>query len=147
MIFSLTAKGRVPARQSALLAYIAQLLLQSLAPVRNEIIEAGGTKDLALIFRDALAIFSQETQDFTVKDSDPLPFASPRQKRESRKAKIQSRRERIRDGMQRHFAGGCAKPSDLSKFDPKSDSSGQEEPEGNSEDAEEIEEEQQEVTP
>lgn len=103
-LFSLTGRNRIPVRNAAVLGYIAQLLLQTLRPVRNEIIEAGGSRDLHVVFRDALALIRNE---FDRDDPVPPEGTLPRRKPRATVA------ERVQRGLDRMVAVGNTSPADV----------------------------------
>lgn len=55
-LFTVTAEDRIPIRNAAVLAYIAQLMLRTLKPLRHEIIESGGQHGMDAILRDVFAL-------------------------------------------------------------------------------------------
>ncbi len=58
-LFLLVAQNRIPPRHAAVLAYIGQLLLQSLRPVRSEVTDAWGYKSWDVALRRVLFDASQ----------------------------------------------------------------------------------------
>ncbi len=58
-LFLLVAQNRIPPRHAAILAYLGQLLLQSLSPVRSEIKDAWGYKSWDEALRQVLFNASQ----------------------------------------------------------------------------------------
>jgi len=60
-LFSLVAKNRIPPRDAVALAYIAQLLLQSLPHVRSEIKNVLGYRAWDATVQDALVIRESES--------------------------------------------------------------------------------------
>jgi hypothetical protein len=59
-LFTITAENRIPVRNALALAYIGQLLLQSLRPLRSEAIETGGKMRMDAIINDAVLRLSNE---------------------------------------------------------------------------------------
>ncbi len=53
-LFTVTAENRIPVRNSAVLAYIGQLLLQTLPTLRGEIVHTDGQGGMDAILRDTL---------------------------------------------------------------------------------------------
>ena len=127
-LFSLTGQNRIPVRNAAVLAYIAQLLLQTLRPLRNEIIEAGGAKDLHVVFRDALALLRNEYHY-----DDPFPTEGPVPRKKPR-ATIKERAQKCFDRM---VAGGIIpEGTQITESEPDESESEQdleEQPEGSHE--------------
>ncbi len=70
-LFTVTVEDRIPIRNAAVLAAIAQLMLRTLHPLRNELIDAGGAHGLDVILRDVFALLNNEL------DSD-RPARSPK---------------------------------------------------------------------
>jgi hypothetical protein len=59
-LFTITAENRIPVRNAAVLAYIGQLLLQTLRPLRSEAIETGGQGRMDAILNDAVIRLGDE---------------------------------------------------------------------------------------
>jgi hypothetical protein len=60
-LFSIAAENRIPPRNAAILAYIGQLLLQTLNPLRQEAIEMGMAGRTHAIFNDAMNHLGDES--------------------------------------------------------------------------------------
>ena len=59
-LLTLTAQKRIPARDSAVIAYIAQLLLQTLRPLHNELYDTGGRVRVAAVINETYANIRDE---------------------------------------------------------------------------------------
>jgi hypothetical protein len=90
----------IPVRNSAVLAYIAQLLLQTLDPVRSEVIKAGGASGLNTIARDVCAWLEND-----LKKDRPAP--APKVDPEA------SWRERVEESLEVLRRAGFALPAEL----------------------------------
>ncbi|MFZ0820588.1 MAG: hypothetical protein WAM91_11005 [Candidatus Acidiferrales bacterium] len=67
-LFIVTVEDRIPIRNAAVLAAIAQLMLRTLQPLRKELLEAGGQHGLDAILRDVFALL-----DDTMSKDKPAP--------------------------------------------------------------------------
>jgi hypothetical protein len=67
-LFTVTVEDRIPIRNAAVLAAIAQLMLRTLQPLRKEFLEAGGQHGLDAILRDVFALL-----DDTISKDKPAP--------------------------------------------------------------------------
>ncbi len=59
-LFAITAENRIPVRNAAVLAYIGQLLLQTLNPLQREVVHTDGKGGMDAILRDTLDRFDDE---------------------------------------------------------------------------------------
>jgi hypothetical protein len=60
-LYAIAAENRIPPRNAAILAYIGQLLLQTLTPLRQEAIEMGMAGRTHAIFNDAMNHIGDES--------------------------------------------------------------------------------------
>jgi hypothetical protein len=67
-LFIVTVEDRIPIRNAAALAAIAQLMLRTLQPLRKELLQAGGQHGLDAILRDVFALL-----DDTMSKDKPAP--------------------------------------------------------------------------
>jgi hypothetical protein len=70
-LIDLTASARISKRDAALLTYQASLLLQTVAPVKNEVVDAYGAAALKLIHRNAMNL------SYKINILDPKQDANP----------------------------------------------------------------------
>ena len=99
-LFTVTVQNRIPVRNAMVLAYIAQLMLRTLHPLRNELIETGGANGLDVILRDIFALFDGQL------DKD----------RPARPGEFKShRRQQIEDGLAVLRAAGLGIPPALAR--------------------------------
>jgi hypothetical protein len=70
-LIDLTASARISKRDAALLTYQASLLLQTVAPAKDEVVDAYGEQALKLIHRNAMNL------SYKINILDPKPDAKP----------------------------------------------------------------------
>jgi hypothetical protein len=109
-LFVVTTQNRIPVRNSAVLAYIGQLLLQTLDPVRSEVIKAGGKHGLDAIARDVCAWLEKD-----LKKDRPAPTPAPKVDPNA------SWRERVEESLEVLRCAGFAVPAELLSKQEKAD--------------------------
>lgn len=70
-LFTVTAENRIPVRNAAVLAYISQLLLQTLHPLRSEALETGGQGRMDAIVNDTVIRLGNELPPIPFGPDDP----------------------------------------------------------------------------
>lgn len=70
-LFTVTAENRIPVRNAAVLAYISQLLLQTLHPLRGEALETGGQGRMDAIVNDTVIRLGNELPPMPFGPDDP----------------------------------------------------------------------------
>lgn len=70
-LFTVTAENRIPVRNAAVLAYISQLLLQTLHPLRGEALETGGQGRMDAIVNDTVIRLGNELPPIPFGPNDP----------------------------------------------------------------------------
>ncbi len=84
-LFLLTAQNRIPPRNAAILAYIGQLLLQTLGPVESEIRDAWGYKSWGQAVRQVLWDASQAQAPGQLTQATIEASLPPPQRKEEKK--------------------------------------------------------------